>query len=100
MHDYGKFELDMTVEKHKQTFMAYRGEGVEHPSQAAYQQHFKRMWEEGMSANNEELLEKNWTTLERVLALYYFSRRNWTPKIFTYLDEKCIEHFKGRHSFN
>ncbi len=91
----------MTAEMHKKTFMAYRKEGIAHPSQAAYQQHFSRMWEEGMSANNnEELLEKNWTTLERVLAPYYFTKRNWIPKIFKYLDEKCMEHFKGRHSFN
>jgi len=49
----------MTAEMHKKTFMAYRKEGIAHPSQAAYQQHFSRMWEEGMSANNnEELLEK------------------------------------------
>ena len=91
----------MTAEMHKKTFMAYRKEGIAHPSQAAYQQHFSRMWEEGMSANNnEELLEKNWTTLERVLAPYYFAKRNWIPKIFKYLDEKCMEYFKGRHSFN
>jgi hypothetical protein len=43
MHDHGKFELDMTAEKHKQTFMGYRKEGVVHPSKAAYQQHFSRM---------------------------------------------------------
>ena len=100
MHDHGKFELDMTAEKHKQTFMGYRKEGVVHPSKAAYQQHFSRMWEEGMSANDEGLLEANWTRLERVLAPYYFDRRDWIPKIFTYLDDKCMEHFKGRHSFN
>ena len=76
MHDHGKFELDMTAEKHKQTFMGYRKEGVVHPSKAAYQQHFSRMWEEGMSANDEGLLEANWTRLERVLAPYYFVRRN------------------------
>jgi len=100
MHDHGKFELDMTAEKHKQTFMGYRKEGVVHPSKAAYQRHFSRMWEEGMSANDEGLLDANWTRLERVLAPYYFVRRNWTPKIFKHLDEKCLQHFQGRHSFN
>ena len=43
----------MTAEMHTKTFMAYRAEGVGHPSKAAYQQHFSRMWEEGMSANDK-----------------------------------------------
>ena len=90
----------MTAEMHTKPFMAYRAEGVGHPSKAAYQQHFSRMWEEGMSANDEGLLDANWTRLERVLAPYYFVRRDWTPKIFKHLDDKCLQHFKGRHSFN
>ena len=85
---------------HTKPFMAYQTEGVGHPSKAAYQQHFSRMWEEGMSANDEGLLDANWTRLERVLAPYYFVRRDWTPKIFKHLDDKCLQHFKSRHSFN
>jgi hypothetical protein len=98
--DQGKLELQMTAGVHARTFAALRNEGILHPSQAAYQQHFSRMWDEGMSAHNAKLLEKNWTTLERVLAPYYFERRDWTPKLFTHLDKKCVDYFRGRHSFN
>jgi hypothetical protein len=100
LQDQGKFDLQMTAGVHARTFAAFRKEGILHPSEAAYRQHFSRMWDEGMSAHNAELLEKNWTTLERVLAPYYFERRDWTPKVFTYLDKKCVDYFRGRHSLN
>ena len=100
LQDQGKFDLQMTAGVHARTFAAFRKEGILHPSEAAYRQHFSRMWDEGMSAHNAELLEKNWTTLERVLAPYYFERRDWTPKVFTHLDKKCVDYFRGRHSLN
>ena len=56
LQDQGKFDLQMTAGVHARTFAAFRKEGILHPSEAAYRQHFSRMWDEGMSAHNAELV--------------------------------------------
>ena len=66
----------MTAEQHTKVFFRNQAAGAKNPSPEMFADFFSRIWDDGMSADDEAVMEKRWSTLERV-----------------------EEHFSGRLSF-
>ena len=60
---------------------------------------FSGIWDVGMSADNEAVMEERWSTLERVFTPLYFPTRDWVSSVSSHLDKLFVENFSGRLSF-
>ena len=97
--DQGSFEIQMTAERHTNVFLAHqKTAGAKIPSPDAFREFFSTIWDNGMSADNEDLMEENWSRLERVLTPLYFPTRDWVPSVSSHLDKLFVDNFTGRLS--
>lgn len=97
--DQGNLEIQMTAEKHTNVFLRNQAIGAKNPSPDSFAEFFSTIWDQGMSADNKDLMEENWSTLERVFTPLYFPTRDWVPSVSSHLDKLFEENFSGRLSF-
>jgi hypothetical protein len=97
--DQGNLEIQMTAEQHTKVFVRNQAAGAKNPSPEMFADFFSGIWDVGMSADNEAVMEKRWSTLERVFTPLYFSTRDWVPSVSSHLDQLFEENFSGRLSF-
>jgi hypothetical protein len=97
--DQGNLEIQMTAEQHTKVFVRNQAAGAKNPSPEMFADFFSRIWDDGMSADDEAVMEKRWSTLERVFTPLYFPTRDWVPSVSSHLDKLFEEHFSGRLSF-
>ena len=97
--DQGNLEIQMTAEQHTKVFVRNQAAGAKNPSPEMFTDFFSRIWDDGMSADDEAVMEKRWSTLERVFTPLYFPTRDWVPSVSSHLDKLLEEHFSGRLSF-
>ena len=97
--DQGNLEIQMTAEQHTKVFCRNQAAGAKNPSPESFAQLFSRIWDDGMSADDEAVMEKRWSTLERVFTPLYFPTRDWVPSVSSHLDKLFEENFSGRLSF-
>ena len=92
-------EIQMTAEQHTKVFLRNQAAGAKNPSPESFAQLFSRIWDDGMSADDEAVMEERWSTLERVFTPLYFPTRDWVPSASSHLDQIFEENFSGRLSF-
>ena len=97
--DQGNLEIQMTAEQHTKVFLRNQAAGAKNPSPEMFADFFSGIRGVGMSADNETVMEKRWSTLERVCTPLYFPTRDWVPSVSSHLDKLFVENFSGRLSF-
>jgi hypothetical protein len=97
--DQGNLEIQMTAEQHTKVFFRNQAAGAKNPSPESFAEFFSSIWDDGMSGDDEAVLEKRWSTLERVFTPLYFPTRDWVPSFSSHLEKLFEENFSGRLSF-